>query len=118
GANPIEAQGATPAAEREVRIVKRLLTCSTVCLLAVVLSGCGASSPGDAPIRIGAVFPISGNAASLAGAELNGVRIAADQVNADGGIGGRKIELVVRDLPSRADAAKVMEDLRASGIRL
>jgi len=46
------------------------------------------------------------------------VRIAADQVNADGGIGGRKVELVVRDLPSRADADKVMQDLRSSGVQL
>jgi len=94
--------------------VKRLL----IMLLALVLSGCGVSRPGDGPIRIGAVFPISGNAASLAGPELTGVRIAADQLNADGGIGGRKVELVVRDLRSRADAAKVMEDLRASGVQL
>ena len=94
--------------------MKRLL----IMLLALVLSGCGASRPGDGPIRIGAVFPISGNAASLAGPELTGVRIAADQLNADGGIGGRKVELVVRDLRSRADAEKVMEDLRASGVQL
>jgi branched-chain amino acid transport system substrate-binding protein len=94
--------------------MKRLL----ILLLAVVLSGCGASRPEDGPIRIGAVFPISGNAASLAGPELTGVRIAADQVNADGGIGGRKIELVVRDLRSRADADKVMHDLHTSGVRM
>ena len=88
------------------------------CLLAIVLSGCGVGRTDPGPIRIGAVFPITGAAASLAGPELAGVRIAADQVNADGGIGGRKIELVVRDLPSRADADKVMQDLRASGVRL
>jgi branched-chain amino acid transport system substrate-binding protein len=94
--------------------MKRLL----IVLLAIVLSGCGASGAGDGPIRIGAVFPVSGNAASLAGPELTGVRIAADQVNSDGGIGGRKIELVVRDLRSRADAESVMRDLHASGVRL
>ena len=94
--------------------MKRVL----ICLLAAVLSGCAATPSNAGPIRIGAVFPISGNAASLAGPELTGVRIAADQVNADGGIGGRKVELVVRDLRSRADAEKVMQDLRASGVRL
>jgi branched-chain amino acid transport system substrate-binding protein len=98
--------------------MRKLLACLLAVVVAVVLSGCGASRPGDAPIRIGAVFPISGNAASLAGPELTGVRIAADQVNADGGIGGRKIELVVRDLPARADAVKVMQDLKASGVQL
>ena len=98
--------------------MKRVPVVLLVVLLAVALSGCRASRPGDAPIRIGAVFPISGNAASLAGPELTGVRIAADQLNADGGIGGRKVELVVRDLRSREEAGKVMQDLHASGVQL
>jgi ABC-type branched-subunit amino acid transport system substrate-binding protein len=86
--------------------------------LAIVLAACGTTSPNAAPVRIGAVFPISGNAASLAGPELAGVRIAADQVNADGGIGGRKIELVVRDVQSREEAAQTMAELRAQGVQL
>jgi len=98
--------------------VKRVPVVLLVVLLAVALSACGASRPGDAPIRIGAVFPISGNAASLAGPELTGVRIAADQLNADGGIDWRKVELVVRDLRSREEAGKVMQDLHASGVQL
>jgi branched-chain amino acid transport system substrate-binding protein len=87
-------------------------------LLAIVLCGCGAGSPNAGPIRIGAVFPISGNAASLAGPELTGVRIAVDHVNADGGIAGRKIELVVRDVQSREEAAEAMGKLHDQGVRL
>jgi branched-chain amino acid transport system substrate-binding protein len=75
-------------------------------------------SPSTDPIRIGAVFPISSNAAGLAGPELTGVRIAADQVNADGGIAGRKIELEVRDLRARSEADAVMRDLRERGVRI
>ena len=86
--------------------------------LAVVLAGCGFAKSDPPPIRIGAVFPISSNAASLAGPELTGVRIAADQVNAAGGIDGRKVELVVRDLRSRDEAAAVMRELHDQGIRL
>jgi branched-chain amino acid transport system substrate-binding protein len=87
-------------------------------LLSIVLTGCGTARTDGGPIRIGAVFPISGNAASLAGPELTGVRIAADEVNADGGIGGRKIELVVRDVQSREEAAQAMGELRDQGIQL
>jgi branched-chain amino acid transport system substrate-binding protein len=83
--------------------------------LAPALLGCGT---GKAPIRIGAVFPISGNAASLAVPELKGVQIAADLVNADGGIDGRQIELVVRDLRSRDEAAGVMADLAGQGVQI
>src|SRR6185503_15604118 len=118
GARSIEAQGAAAAdesaARREVVIVKSI----GALLAAIVLAGCGLARTEPAPIRIGAVFPISSNAASLAGPELAGVRIAADQVNADGGIGGRRIELVVRDLRSRDEAAGVMQDLRDRGVEL
>jgi branched-chain amino acid transport system substrate-binding protein len=71
--------------------------------------------PGD-PLRIGAVFPLSGSAAGLAGDELRGVQIAVDLANADGGVRGRHIELEVRDLPRASDAPAVMTSLRADGI--
>ena len=97
----------------------RLARLTAVASLLVLASGLvlrGATQP--EPIRIGAVFPISGNAASLAGPELTGVRIAADQANADGGIDGRPIELEVRDIRSRDDADRVLTDLRDRGIRV
>jgi len=79
----------------------------------------GARVLGDAnAIRIGAVFPITSNAASLAGPELAGVQIAADQVNADGGIDGRRVLLEVRDLRSRDEADAVMADLRQAGVQI
>ena len=71
-----------------------------------------------APIRIGAVFPISSNAASLAGPELTGVEIAVDLINADGGIDGRRVELEVRDLRSRAESDGVMRELAGQGIEI
>ncbi|HLX35131.1 MAG TPA: ABC transporter substrate-binding protein [Candidatus Limnocylindrales bacterium] len=70
------------------------------------------------PIRIGAVFPITGNARALAVPELTGVRIAVDMVNADGGIDGRPVVLDVRDLESRADADGIMAGFARDGIRL
>jgi branched-chain amino acid transport system substrate-binding protein len=88
----------------------------------LALAGCAAgatpapSSP--PPIRIGAVFPISGSAASLAGQELRGVQIAADLVNATGGVAGRRIELDVRDLESADQAPNVMASLRSDGVSL
>ncbi len=78
----------------------------------LALAGCATSVP---PILIGAVFPLSGNAASLAGQELRGVRIAADLVNAAGGVAGRRIELDVRDLESADQAPVVMAALKSDG---
>jgi ABC-type branched-subunit amino acid transport system substrate-binding protein len=79
----------------------------------VVLS---ARPPAVAPIRVGAVFPLQGTAGLLAGQELQGVQIAADLVNADGGVDGRPIELEVRDLESPADAPTVMAALARDGV--
>jgi hypothetical protein len=86
-------------------------------LVACVVIGSGGHAPASV-IRIGAVFPVTSNAASLAGPELAGVRIAADLVNADGGVDGHPIELVERDLPSREAADGVMRSLRADGVQL
>jgi branched-chain amino acid transport system substrate-binding protein len=69
-------------------------------------------------IRIGAVFPLSSNAADLVRPELAGVQIAVDLVNADGGVRGRRVELEVRDLRSRAEADTVMADFAGSGVRI
>jgi branched-chain amino acid transport system substrate-binding protein len=94
-------------------------------LLVAACAGPGASTGPAAtgtsavgPIRVGAVFPISGNAAALAGPELRGVQIAVDMANADGGIGGRPIALEVRDLESRDDAPAIMAGFARAGIRL
>ena len=85
----------------------------------ILAAGCsGLQGQGAAPIRIGAVFPLSGNAAALAGPELAGVRIAVELVNTDGGVGGHPIALEVRDLESRADSDTVMADLKRSGIEV
>ena len=67
-------------------------------------------------LLVGAVFPLSSNAAGLAGEELRGVQLAADLVNADGGIGGSRIQLDIRDLVSADQAPAVMASLRADGV--
>jgi branched-chain amino acid transport system substrate-binding protein len=91
-------------------------------LVFVLLAGgllAGARALGDAGVlRIGAVFPITSNAASLAGPELAGVRIAAELVNRDGGIDGRRVVLEVRDLRSRGEADAVMAELKRSGVQI
>ena len=67
------------------------------------------------PIRIGAVFPMTGDAGALAAASLRGVQIAADAINAAGGVAGRPIVLDVRQLDSASDADHVLAGLQAIG---
>lgn len=86
----------------------RPLLAAGLAALALVAGACGnvtggggaaVAAPGitDTTIKLGTSLPITGVAA-LAGQGLEaGLRISTDEINAAGGIGGRKIELVVLD---------------------
>lgn len=70
-------------------------------LLLSTVAGCGdsaASTDGDSsPVKIGAVAPLSGPAAAIAGQYLAGATAAIEKANAAGGVNGHKIELVKVD---------------------
>jgi len=55
------------------------------------------ASAGGEPIKIGVYGPYTGGSAGMGVSMRNGVRLAADEINASGGVLGRKIELVERD---------------------
>lgn len=85
---------------------------AVVAVAALALAGCAESdSGGDAggddtgPIKIGAVLDITGAGASLGVPERKTLEMLAKQVNADGGIDGRKVELIIEDNQSTEDAA-------------
>jgi ABC-type branched-subunit amino acid transport system substrate-binding protein len=100
--------------------LRNVLATAAAAVLAV--GACGASrTPTPVPssadaIHVGAVFPTAGNAAGLAGQELAGVQAAANFINADGGVHGRRIVLDVRDLEAGSAAPSVMADLKAAGV--
>ena len=56
-------------------------------------------------IKIGVILPISGGAAYVGQDIGDGVRLAVDQINAVGGIKGRKLEILLRDEMLRPDAS-------------
>jgi len=83
--------------------------------LAACGSGGGAGSP--APVlRVGALFPLGGSLAGDAGDEYLGAQIAASMANAAGGVGGRRIELDLRDLEQGAQAPQLAASLRGDGV--
>lgn len=57
----------------------------------------GAASAQDGPIRIGVVTPISGTYAGIGQQVSWGLDMAAEEINAAGGIMGRQIELIYED---------------------
>ena len=52
---------------------------------------------GETPLRIGLVDPLTGVYAAIAQGEVEGARLATDQLNKRGGILGRPVELLVED---------------------
>ena len=77
--------------------------------LAVALLG---SPAGAQTIKIGVNEPLTGAFAASGTYVVNGAKIAADEINAKGGVLGKKIELVIEDNKSNpTEAAAVAEKL-------
>lgn len=65
----------------------------------------------EGPIRIGHLTPLTGFLGPLGEYAQMGVQLAADQINADGGVMGRQIELVMEDSVNPQTASAKAERL-------
>ncbi|RFU61759.1 ABC transporter substrate-binding protein [Peribacillus glennii] len=88
----------------------KVLLAST--LMAGILAGCsgakessGGSGSGGDTIKIGANLELSGQVASYGESIAQGLDIAVEEINKDGGIDGKKIEVVKADNKSEAAEA-------------
>jgi branched-chain amino acid transport system substrate-binding protein len=77
-------------------------------LMTLGLAACGDGSPPRpvSPVKVGALFPLSGDLADKGGDSANGVRLAVEEINAAGGVaslGGAKLELVLGDTQGRPE---------------
>jgi branched-chain amino acid transport system substrate-binding protein len=85
-----------------------LLIAATAAVALGLIGGAAAQSP----VKIGLVQPLTGAFAAAGTDVTNGARIAADEINAKGGVLGGKLELVVEDSKSNpTEAASVAEKL-------
>jgi len=79
--------------------MKRIpLLLAGICSLGALLfaPGCSPSRPSE-PVKIGALFSVTGPAAFLGAPEEKTVQMLVEKINAAGGINGQKLELVVKD---------------------
>lgn len=86
--------------------MKRTVTLLMAAALGLSLVGCsstgsggGASASGDT-IKIGVNYELSGTVATYGQGSVQGIEMAAEEINAAGGIKGKKIELVKYDTKS------------------
>ena len=71
-------------------------------LFGFVLAGAGAADN----IKIGVLLPLTGSNAKSGIIQKNSVRMAADEINAAGGIRGKKIEPIMADTRGKPDAGR------------
>src|SRR5688500_12129036 len=79
-------------------------------LLSLVLIGslllslaCQNQGAGD-KVRVGVFMSLTGSTANFGISAVNGIKLAADEINAAGGINGKQVELLVQD--DRSDASE------------
>lgn len=80
--------------------MKRLLSILLALTMILALSGTAMADS----IKIGAIFNLTGGQASLDQPSLNGFLMAADEINAAGGINGTPVEVVAIDGKTEQDA--------------
>ena len=76
---------------------------------ALFVTGCnntggGGTSGGGDKVRIGVFMSLTGSTANFGISSVNGIKMAADEVNAAGGINGKQVEMLVQD--DRSDASE------------
>ena len=84
--------------------MKRFLL--SLILIGSLLVSLSCQTPGgDSNVRIGVFMSLTGSTANFGISSVNGIKLAADEVNAAGGINGKQIELLVQDDRSDANEA-------------
>lgn len=90
--------------------MRRLLPLTLTLAVVLATVGCGDDGAGDdggRPYRIGMIAPLSGNYEPLGRDCKKAVELAIEEINAEGGIQGRRIELVFRDDKSQPDQSVI-----------
>src|SRR3982751_1911691 len=82
--------------------MKRLLVAFIVSLS--LLSACQNQGGGADKVRVGVFMSLTGSTANFGISSVNGIKMAADEVNSAGGINGKQIDLLVQD--DRSDASE------------
>jgi branched-chain amino acid transport system substrate-binding protein len=70
---------------------------AAIAVVAIVVAACGGSGGGGKTLKLGVTLPLSGGAAADGQPTLKGAKLAVDEINDKGGIGGYKIELLPLD---------------------
>jgi len=84
--------------DNKLKAKKLTLLLTLMVLLATVLSGCGGAAGGESDtIKLGVIGPLTGDYSMYGTAVANAAQLAADEINAAGGIDGKQVEIIAYD---------------------
>jgi len=92
--------------KKKTRVLSLALAAATAVSLFAGCSNQGGSGTGSATIKVGLLAPATGEVAEYGIAVTNGAKLYVDEINAKGGVNGKKIELVTYD--EEGDEAKAL----------
>jgi branched-chain amino acid transport system substrate-binding protein len=81
------------------------MTFKKLAVLSAVLVGATLAGVCQNTVKIGVIAPLTGSQAAFGAAHKNGYAIALDEINAKGGVLGKKVELDIYDDQSKPDQA-------------
>ncbi|MGM9560730.1 MAG: ABC transporter substrate-binding protein [Phascolarctobacterium sp.] len=87
---------------------------AAICAAGLMLTGCGGdkAKSGGETVKIGAIGELTGANASYGSSMMHGFKLAVKEINAAGGVNGKKLQLVEADTKSEpAEAANAMSKL-------
>jgi branched-chain amino acid transport system substrate-binding protein len=86
-------------------------------ILAMLGAACASvAAAGPVPLRVGAIFPLAGSTAPDSTDEYLGATLAAQMVNAEGGIAGHPISLDLRDVEDQGQIPAAVSSLHDDGV--
>jgi len=98
--------------------MRRLSTSAVALAIISLVVGACAPDRGPAPLKIGAIYPVSGLQGPGGTDEARGALLAVERANRDGGIRGRPVKVRLVDVSTGAQAHDAIRKLRKDGIRL
>lgn len=100
------------------KFLKRSVAAAAAAAMALSLAGCKKSGDGE-KLVIGGIGPVTGGAAQYGIAVRNGMELAAEEINKDGGINGMTIEIAFEDDVNDAEKAmNAYNSLKDKGMQL
>jgi branched-chain amino acid transport system substrate-binding protein len=85
--------------------IGKKITKPIACFLAIMALTLNSVSAADL-IKVGVILPLSGKMAKFGGIENKSYLMAVDEINAAGGVNGKKIELIIEDTSGKSDVGR------------